>query len=217
MSIKSVLRTIFTLGKGVTKGLSEFTAGADPIVLFNTWFDEAKRSGILLPDAMSVATCTEDGWPSARMMLLKSADERGFVFYTNYGSRKGGELVLNPRAALVLHWPVLERQVRGEGTVERMSAEESAAYFATRGRASRIGAWASKQSEALEKREALQQHVQEYEEKFRGKDVDLPPFWGGFRLNPHRIEFWQGRADRLHDRLSYDREGDGWKITRLYP
>ena len=217
MSIASILRTIFTLGKGVAKGLSEFTAGDDPIALFNTWFDEAKRSGILLPDAMSVATCTEDGWPSARMMLLKGADERGFVFYTNYGSRKGRELTMNPRAALVLHWPVLERQVRVEGTVERMAADESAAYFATRGRGSSIGAWASKQSSPLEKREVLQRLVQQYEEKFRGEDVELPPFWGGYRLSPHRIEFWQGRADRLHDRLCYDREGAAWKITRLYP
>jgi pyridoxamine 5'-phosphate oxidase len=217
MSIKSILRTIFTLGKGVTKGLSEFAAGDDPIALFNSWFDEAKRSGILLPDSMCVATCTEDGRPSARMMLLKGADEQGFVFYTNFGSRKGGELAMNPRAALVLHWPVLERQVRVEGSVEKMTTEESAAYFATRGRGSRIGAWASKQSEPLEQRDTLQQHVKEYEEKFRGKDVDLPPFWGGFRLQPDRIEFWQGRADRLHDRLSYDREGDGWTITRLYP
>jgi pyridoxamine 5'-phosphate oxidase len=166
---------------------------------------------------MTVATATPDGAPSARMMLLKDVDQRGFVFYTNYQSRKAGELLANPRAALVFHWPVLQRQVRVEGAVARLPQPESETYFRTRPRGSRIGAWASRQSTELATRAELDQRVREYEARFAGQDVPLPPFWGGFRLTPSAIEFWQGRVNRLHDRLRYTRVGGGWAVTRLYP
>jgi pyridoxamine 5'-phosphate oxidase len=217
MSLISKLRAILTLGQGMTAGLSELTAAADPIVLFNEWFEKAKDSGIFLPDAIALATATPDGTPSARMMLLKGADDSGFVFYTNYESRKAAELFENPRAAMIIHWPTLQRQVRVEGLVERLSAEESYAYFKTRPRGSRIGAWASRQSSPLPNREELVRRFREYESKFAGGDVPLPDFWGGFRIKPSRIEFWQGRFDRLHDRLSYTPADGGWEVTRLYP
>lgn len=217
MSLISKLRTLFTLGRGVMTGISELTAVEDPIRLFESWFGEAKRAGILLPESMAVATATTEAVPSVRMMLLKAVERDGFVFYTNYGSRKARELDENGRAALVFHWPVLHRQVRVSGTVTRISEEESAAYFRTRDRGSQLGAWASKQSEELEDREALERRYREYEERFRGQEVPLPPFWGGYRLRADSIEFWQGRANRLHDRLLYRRAGDGWEVRRLYP
>ncbi len=217
MSFISKLRTLLTLGQGMVGGLSELTAAADPIVLFNEWFDKAQRAGIFLPEAITLATATRDGIPSARMMLLKAADQDGFVFYTNLGSRKGGELTDNPNAALVIHWPTLQRQVRIEGAVEKLSSEESKTYFGSRARGSQIGAWASKQSTALSSRKQLEHEFRECEKRFAGQDVPLPDFWGGFRLKPRRIEFWQGRINRLHDRLSYTLEREGWKVTRLYP
>jgi pyridoxamine 5'-phosphate oxidase len=219
MSLISRIRTLFTLGKGVVQGLSEAAAGHDPIALFGTWMADANQSGMRLPNAMTVATCTKDGLPSARMMLLKGFDEHGFVFYTNYESRKADELYQNPQAALVFHWSALERQVRIEGTVEKVSAEESDAYFRTRPRGSRLGAWASAQSSVLDHRSELEKQFREYKQKFGGDEVPLPPFWGGFRLAPRRIEFWQGRMDRLHDRLRFTREGGGagWTVARLYP
>jgi pyridoxamine 5'-phosphate oxidase len=189
----------------------------DPIDLFGAWFEAANEGGLLMPEAMTLATCTKDGRPSARMVLLKDFDARGFVFFTNYESRKAGELIENPWAALVLHWAVLQRQVRIEGTVTKVSAEESYAYFRTRSRGSRIGAWASRQSTVLEERRQLEERVAAYEEEFDGGEVPLPPFWGGFRVAPERIEFWQGRADRLHDRLVFMQSNDGWETTRLYP
>jgi pyridoxamine 5'-phosphate oxidase len=217
VSILSTLRAILTLGRGVTVGLTELEAGADPLALFREWFQAASRAGVFMPESMTLATATKDGAPSARMVLLKGSDARGFVFFTNYGSRKALELDANPRAALVLHWPVLERQVRIEGSVARITHEESAAYFRTRPRGSRIGAWASEQSRPLESRAALEARVREIEQKFPGDDVPLPDFWGGYRLTPASIEFWQGKANRLHDRLLYTREASGWKVTRLYP
>ncbi len=217
MSLKSTLRTVITAGKGVTAGLPEATAERDPIDLFGEWFEAATESGIILPESMTLATCTPDGRPSARMVLLKGFDARGFVFYTNYGSRKAEELTQNPYAALVFHWPVLQRQVRIEGTVEKVMEEESAAYFKTRARGSRIGAWASQQSSALEDHQTLEERFKEYEKQFKGSDVPLPPFWGGFRVAPERIEFWQGRANRLHDRLVFIPRGEGWETMRLYP
>ncbi len=217
MSIRSTLHALLTLGRGVTKGLTELTAAEDPIRLFSQWFEDARQSGIFLPEAMTLATATPGGVPSARMMLLKGVDERGFVFYTNYDSRKAGDLAANPRGALVVHWAVLERQVRVEGPIERVSEEESAAYFRTRARGSRIGAWASKQSARLASRAELEQRFAEADRRYVGDDVPLPPFWGGYRLRPERIEFWQGRLNRLHDRLQYDRDGDRWQVTRLYP
>lgn len=216
MSLLARIRALFTLGQGVARGLPDASDAADPIALFQEWFAAATRAGIFLPEAMTLATASPQGAPSARMMLLKGVDPRGFVFYTNYESRKGEELAANARAALVFHWAVLERQVRVEGRVARLATEESAAYFATRPRGSRIGAWASRQSRALPARKELQDRVVQYEREFRG-DIPLPPFWGGFRLVPERIEFWQGRLNRLHDRLRFVRDGAGWRTERLYP
>ena len=217
MSLKSTLRTVITAGKGVTQGLPDATADRDPIELFGEWFEAARQSGILLPETMALATCTKDGRPSARMVLLKGFDERGFVFYTNYGSRKANELAENPWAALVMHWAVLHRQVRIEGAVTKLSVEESAAYFRTRSRSSRLGAWASKQSTILDDRQQMEERFKAYEQQFKGEEVPLPPFWGGYRVASERIEFWQGRADRLHDRLCFTRDADGWTTMRLYP
>jgi pyridoxamine 5'-phosphate oxidase len=215
--LRAYLRAILTLGRGVTKGISPLTAGEDPIAMFHSWFEDARGSGILLPERMAVATATSDGAPSVRVMLLKGVDERGFVFYTNYESRKGSELDDNPRAALSFHWPILERQVRVEGQVDRLAPEESEAYFHTRPRGSQIGAWASTQSADLESREELERRVREHEETFRGREVPLPPYWGGYRVSPERIEFWQGKLNRLHDRLLYTRVEDGWEVRRLNP
>jgi pyridoxamine 5'-phosphate oxidase len=217
MSLESSIKTILTLGKGLATGLPPAAEDADPIELFTSWFDAARGAGVLLPEAVALATATPEGVPSARMVLLKDVDARGFVFYTNYGSRKARELDANPRAALCFHWAVLQRQVRVSGSVARVDADESAAYFATRPRGSQIGAWASKQSQALPSREDMEKAVHALGEQFAGQDVPLPPFWGGYRLAPEEIEFWQGRADRLHDRLVFTRAGEGWSTRRLYP
>lgn len=217
MSLRSNLRLIFSLGRGLTRGLPDADPGLDPIQLFGRWFEASRKAGILLPEAMTLATASADGAPSARMVLLKGFDEGGFEFYTNLGSRKADELTTNPRAALCFHWGVLQRQVRIEGDVVQLSRKASAAYFRTRTRGSRIGAWASRQSQTLEQRELLAQQVREIEKRFEGGEVPLPDFWGGYRLEPQSIEFWQGRADRLHDRLLFQRERDGWSSRRLYP
>jgi pyridoxamine 5'-phosphate oxidase len=198
-------------------GLSESSAGADPMDLFARWFEAAERSSILLPEAIAVATSSRDGRPSVRMMLLKGFDARGFRFFTNYESQKGREIEENPRAAFLVHWALLQRQIRVAGWLEKLSEEESAAYFRTRARGSQIGAWASKQSSTLTGRDELERRVREMETRFAGEDVPLPPFWGGYRLVPERIEFWQGRANRLHDRLEYTREDGEWKRVRLSP
>lgn len=195
----------------------ELIAGTDPIELFREWFDAAAKAGIPLPEAMTLATATPDGKPSARVILLKGYGPDGFVFFTNYGSRKAGELDENPNAAMCFHWTPLERQVRIEGSVSRISEEESATYFRTRPRGSRIGAWASRQSEPLEDRGVLEARVRDVETRFGDGDIPLPPFWGGYRLEPERLEFWQGRPSRLHDRLLYERFASGWGVTRLYP
>ncbi len=217
MSFLSTLRLLLTLGKGVARGLPEAAADRDPVDLFGEWFEAARRAGLLLPEAMAVATTSKDGQPSVRMMLLKAFDRRGFVFYTNYDSRKAGELAAHPRAALLFHWAALQRQVRVEGPVTKLSADESFAYFRTRPRGSRLGAWASRQSEPLPDRHSLEARFRQYERQYEGAEVPLPPFWGGYRVAPQRIEFWQGRANRLHDRLLFVREGEGWQTMRLYP
>lgn len=217
MSLKSTIKTVATLGKGVSRGLKELDAGPNPIALFRTWFDDAQESGLLLPESMTLATATPDGVPSARQVLLKGVDERGFVFFTNYESRKSSELESNPHAALVFHWPILERQVRIEGTASRITTEESAAYFETRPRGSQLGAWTSKQSAVLSGRDEIEARYREVEARYAGKAVPLPPFWGGFRLRPESIEFWQGRVNRLHDRLRYRRDETDWRVERLYP
>ena len=217
MSFISSIKTLLTLGRGVTGGLPDATEGKDPINLFRVWFEAAKKSGILLPEAMSLATATPDGRPSVRMVLLKDVDLHGFTFYTNYGSQKASEIDRNPHAALCFHWPILQRQVRISGKVERVSEDESRDYFVTRSRASQLGAWASKQSENLSDRAELETRVRTYSEKFSGDNVPLPPFWGGYRLKAEQIEFWQGRVDRLHDRVLFKRSSDGWESERLYP
>jgi pyridoxamine 5'-phosphate oxidase len=217
MSIKSTIKTVVTRGQGITQGLPEAAADQDPIELFGEWLEQAKETDILFPESASLATANRDGVPSSRMVLLKSFAADGFVFYTNYGSRKAREMDENPNAALLLHWVVIERQVRVEGSVERISPEESAAYFRTRSRGSQIGAWASRQSDELEGRSGLTSREREIEKRFRDQDVPSPPFWGGYRLIPERIEFWQGRLNRLHDRLLFARADGAWAASRLYP
>lgn len=217
MALISNIRALFSLTRGLVRGLPDLEAEKDPFELFDRWFGDARRAGILLPDAMSVATATADGVPSARMCLLKEHGPAGFVFYTNYESRKARELEANPKAAFVIHWPALQRQIRIEGTIERLSAEASDAYYQSRPRGSRIAAWASRQSESVESREKLESSYREHEQKFRGGDVARPDFWGGYRLTAQRIEFWQGRLDRLHDRLLFTHEAEGWRSERLQP
>ena len=218
MSLMSSLKAVLTLGRGVVAGLPDAAPDADPVELFRAWFAAAAEAGILLPESVALATATPQAVPSIRMVLLKGVDEHGFVFFTNYGSQKARELDANPVAALCFHWAVLQRQVRVSGPVERTSREESEAYFATRPLGSRIGAWASAQSRPLADRAELEGRVRDYTERFGDGSVPLPPFWGGYRLRPRRIEFWQGRMDRLHDRLVFTRGTDGsWSTERLYP
>ena len=197
--------------------MTDTSSTTDPIELFEAWFDHAGSNGIAMPEAVALATATPDGRPSVRMVLLKGVDAGGFVFFTNYGSRKAAELDANPRAALCFHWTELERQVRVNGSVTRISPAESDSYFQSRPRGSRLGAWASKQSTPLAAREELEARVREVEERFGDGHVPLPPFWGGYRLEPDTIEFWQGHEDRLHDRLVYHRAGSSWRTERLYP
>jgi pyridoxamine 5'-phosphate oxidase len=198
--------------------LDEKTVDPDPFKLFRRWFDEAIASGSRLPEAMNLATATKDGKPSARVVLLKEVDEQGFVFYTNYNSRKARELDANPYASLVSYWVQLDRQVRVEGSVERVSAAESEAYFHTRPRESQIGAITSPQSEMIESRRVLEQRFRDFEKMYRDRAVPRPAHWGGYRLKPEAIEFWQNREGRLHDRILYERQTDGsWTIKRLAP
>ncbi|MDE2731162.1 MAG: pyridoxamine 5'-phosphate oxidase [Bacteroidota bacterium] len=190
----------------------------DPIDLFAAWFNAACEAPICLPEAMTLATCDAKGRPRARIVLLKRFDERGFVFFTNYTSDKARELAHNPHAALTLHWHVLECQIRIEGRVAKLPRGQSDAYFQTRPRGSRIGAWASRQSAALPERRNLLDRVRRFENEFEGKDVPLPPFWGGYLLVPRRMEFWQERGSRLHERVVFTRdEQDPWQAERLYP
>ena len=197
--------------------LLEDEVDPDPLRQFQRWFDDASASAIRAPEAAALATATPDGRPSARIVLVKVFDADGFVFYTGTESRKGRELRDNPRAALLFHWDDLGRQVRIEGAVAPISPGEAAAYFARRPRGSRLSAWASPQSAVIADRAWLERRVAEIGARFEGAEVDLPPAWGGYRLSPEVYELWQHREDRLHDRLRYRRDGDGWRLERLGP
>lgn len=199
-------------------GLSEADLDSDPIKQFGDWFQQALNADLLEPNAMTLATATPDGKPTARIVLLKGVDERGFVFYTNYESQKGQQLIANPYAALVFLWDKLERQVRIEGKVVKLAIEESREYFHSRPKASQLGAWASDQSRIIPNRKVLEQKLADLKEEYSDRTVPIPQHWGGFRVIPNRIEFWQGRPSRLHDRLIYDLQNDSsWQINRLSP
>ena len=197
--------------------LNETDVDPDPIKQFQRWFDQAIAAELPEPNAMTLATATSDGIPSARIVLLKGLDERGFAFYTNYESRKGQELAENPQAALVFLWTLLERQVRVEGRVEKVAAAETDAYFLSRPLTSRLGAWASNQSRVIPDREVLEQRFAELKATYADENVPRPPQWGGYRVIPHQIEFWQGRTSRLHDRLCYRLKQGNWLVERLAP
>jgi pyridoxamine 5'-phosphate oxidase len=201
----------------VTEALDEGDLAPDPIAQFDRWWNLVLALDRNDPNAVVLATATPDGKPSARVVLMKGVVDSGFVFYTNYDGRKGRELIANPRAALCFHWDELGKQIRVEGSVTKVSRRESAAYFRSRPRGSQVGAWASPQSSVIPDRSVLERRVEEIEAEFQGREVDLPPHWGGFRIEPETVEFWQSRKSRLHDRLRYRRVGQKWTIERLAP
>lgn len=210
----SSLRENYTRG-----GLDERSINPDPIVQFENWFQQALAANLREPNAMTLATATPEGRPSARIVLLKEVSESGFVFYTNYTSRKGRDLEANPWAALILYWADLERQVRIEGDVAKLQRSQSESYFQSRPKGSRLGAWASRQSEPVESRAQLEIRLKDLEARFAGIDaIPIPEFWGGYLVRPEVIEFWQGRPNRLHDRIEYRRKGESeWQYQRLSP
>ena len=199
------------------RSLSENEVIKSPISQFSIWWDEAISSNIDEVNAMTLATVNEHGYPEARIVLLKDFNEKGFVFFTNYESRKGKSLLSNPKASIVFFWKELERQVRIQGVVEKISEEDSTAYFTSRPVESKIGAWASPQSEVIESRIFLEERFKNYELQFSDQEIPKPPHWGGYIIKPSRIEFWQGRPGRLHDRIEYNKNNEGWTIERLAP
>jgi pyridoxamine 5'-phosphate oxidase len=199
-------------------GLDETGLAADPMAQFARWLADVERAGITEPNAMVVSTVDAEGQPSTRTVLLKGYDRQGFVFYTNYGSRKGGDLAVNPRVALLFPWHPVARQVTVTGLAERVGRDETGAYFRSRPHGSRLGAWASEQSRPVGSREELEQRYAELAARYpEGAEVPVPPFWGGYRVTPRTVEFWQGRENRLHDRFRYERAEDGWSVQRLCP
>lgn len=212
-------KSIADLRKDYTlENLNEEEIDKNPFIQFKVWFNQSVAAQLPEPNAMTLATCTPDGKPSARMVLLKDIDERGFVLFTNYKSQKGQEISVNPHAALVFWWAELERQVRIVGTVEKISSAQSDSYFEVRPPFSRLGAWASNQSEVISSRDVLEVQLIEFQRQYENQEVPRPPHWGGFRVIPQEIEFWQGRSSRLHDRLRYTLVDNGsWKIERLSP
>ncbi len=208
----AALRAEYELG-----GLDESDADPDPMVMFGRWFADATAAGLLEANAMVLATVSPDGVPSSRTVLLKGIDETGFVFFTNYSSRKGGDLATNPRCALLFGWYPLQRQVRIEGSAAPVARSETEAYFATRPRGAQLGAWASAQSQPVAARSELEAAYAEAEARFGDGEIPAPPHWGGYRVVPEVVEFWQGRRGRMHDRLAYRRQPEGWRIARLAP
>lgn len=206
-----------TTTEGLLKELDETSAAKNPFQQFDQWFQDALTAGIRDANAMTLATASLDGRPAARIVLLKGADDLGFVFFSNYQSRKGTELTENPRAALLFFWPELERQVRIEGIVEIVSRLQSEEYFASRPMESRIGAWASRQSRIISGKSFLESEFKKYQNQFSSGSIPLPDYWGGYRLVPSKFEFWQGRPNRLHDRIEYLLVGSTWNIQRLSP
>lgn len=198
-------------------GLTEASLGPDPIAALRAWLDEARAAGVVFPEASALATADADGRPGVRHVLIKGVDELGLAFYTNRESRKGRHLAENPNAAIALYWRELDRQVTAAGPVTPMSAEDSFAYFRSRPREARIGAWASRQSRPVASRDALDAAFAELDARFPGDDVPLPPHWSGYRLEPETFEFWKGREHRLHDRFRYTRERGAWRLERLWP
>lgn len=217
MSLINKIRCALTLGQGVLVNMPDLDPSIDPYAQFKAWFKSAKDCGIVLPESMTLSTVDEEGQPSCRVVLLKELSAEGFVFFTNYASDKAQDLTTNPKVALTFHWNILQRQVRIKGVVEKISSADSNEYFQSRGRGSRIGAWASHQSSVIASRSILEDNVKYCTEKFANKDVPLPEFWGGYVVKPISIEFWQGKADRLHDRFSYVRDGEDWRVDRLSP
>ncbi|MEI6895051.1 MAG: pyridoxamine 5'-phosphate oxidase [Colwellia sp.] len=217
MTLFEKLRCLLTFGQGVVLPLPSISAHTTPEQLFKQWFSDANKSGVLLPESMSVSSCDAQGQPSSRMVLLKDYDKDGFVFFTNYTSRKCHDFAENNKVALLFHWGVLQRQIRIEGTVEKVSAQESADYFHSRDRGSQIGAWASKQSQKFKYGNELKERMSHYQEKFSQGEVPHPEFWGGWRVKPEYIEFWQGRANRLHDRVCFEKQNELWTQHKLHP
>jgi pyridoxamine 5'-phosphate oxidase len=197
--------------------LNESELQADPFLQFKYWFEQAISAQLPEPNAMILSTVSASGAPSSRTVLLKELDSQGFVFFSNYASRKGREIAANQQVCLLFYWAELERQVRIEGQIEKISEADSDAYFASRPRGSQLGAWASSQSECLDSREVLEQTLQALEQEYAEKAIPRPPHWGGYRVVPNAVEFWQGRPSRLHDRLLYQIEGQNWRVTRLFP